>query len=42
VVAEVRKRLAIKKQKTQKFDVVVFYLRKLRELEFRKQYHIEI
>ena len=40
--AEVRERLAISKQAAQKFDGERFNLRKLNELEFRKQYHIEI
>jgi hypothetical protein len=42
VVAKVRERLAINKQEAKKFDVVRFYLRKLRELEGRKQNQIEI
>jgi len=41
VVAKVGDRLAINKQKAQRFHVVRFYLRKLRELEVRKQYQIE-
>jgi len=42
VVAKARERLAINKQKPQRYDVVRFYLRKLRELEVRKQYQIDI
>jgi hypothetical protein len=42
VFAKVRERLAINKQKTQKFYVVRFYLRKPRELEVSKQYQTEI
>ena len=42
MVATVRERLAVSKQVTQKFDVERFNLRKLSELEFRKQYQIEI
>jgi hypothetical protein len=40
VVAKVRKRLAVSKQAAQKFDVERFNLRKLNELEVRKQYQI--
>jgi hypothetical protein len=42
VVAKVRKRLAVRKQAAQKFDGVRFNLRKLNDLEVRKQYLIEI
>jgi len=42
VVAKVRERLAVSKQATHMFDGVRFNLRKLNELEVRKQYHIEI
>jgi hypothetical protein len=42
VVAKVRERLAVRKQATQKFDGVRFNLRKLNDLEVRKQYQIEI
>jgi len=42
VVAKVRKRLAISKEATQKFDGKRFNLRRLNELEVRKQYQIEI
>jgi hypothetical protein len=42
VVAKVRDRLAVRKQATQKSDGVRFNLRKLNDLEFRKQYQIEI
>jgi len=42
VVAKVRERLAVSKQAAQKFDGERFNLRKLNELEFRKQYQIEI
>ena len=37
VVAEVRERLTVSKQEAQKFDVQRFNLRKLSELEVRKQ-----
>ena len=42
MVANVRERLAISKQAAQKFDGKRFNLRKLNELEVRKQYQIEI
>jgi hypothetical protein len=42
VVAKVRERLAVSKQAAQKFDVVRFNLRKLNELEVRKECRIEI
>jgi len=42
VVAKVRERLAVGKQAAQKFDEERFNLRKLNELEVRKQYQIEI
>jgi hypothetical protein len=38
VVAKVRERLALSKQATRKFDVERFKLRKISELEVRKQY----
>jgi len=40
VVAKRRKRLALSKQTAQNFDVEIFKLWKLSELEVRKQYHI--
>ena len=42
VVAKVRERLAVSKQAAQKFDGEGFNLRKLNELEVRKQYQIEV
>jgi len=42
LVAKVRERLAVSKQAAQKFDVERFKLKKLNELEVRKQYHIMI
>jgi hypothetical protein len=42
MVAKVRERLAVSKQAAQKFDGERFNLRKLNELEVRKQYQIEI
>jgi flagellar biosynthesis/type III secretory pathway chaperone len=40
VVAKVRERLAVSKQEPQKFDVERFNVRKLNQLEVRKQYQI--
>ena len=42
VVAKVRERLAVSKQATQKLHGERFNLRKLKELEVKKQYQIEI
>jgi hypothetical protein len=42
VVSKVRERKAVSKQEAQKFDVERFNLRKLSELEVRKQYQIRI
>ena len=42
VVAKVRERLAVRKHGAQKIDVEKFNLRKLSELEVRKQYQIKI
>ena len=42
VVAKVRERLAVNKQKSQKFVVERFNLRQARELEVRKQYQIKM
>jgi molecular chaperone GrpE (heat shock protein) len=42
VVAKVRERLAVIKQAAQKFDAEGFNLKKLSELEVRKQYQIKI
>ena len=42
MVVKVRERLALSKQEAQKFDGEIFNLRKLHELEVRKQYQIEI
>jgi fructose-bisphosphate aldolase class 1 len=41
-VANIRERLAVRKQATQNFDGEQFNLRKLDDLEARKQYRIEI
>ena len=40
--AEVREKLAVSKQESRKFDEGGFNLRKLNELEFRKQYETKI
>ena len=42
VVAKVRERLAVSKQATQKLDGEKFNLRKLKDLDLKKQYEIEI
>ena len=42
VIAKVRERLAENKQIAQKFDVERFNSKELNELEFRKQYQIQI
>jgi len=42
VVAKVRERLTVSKQETRKFDAERFNVRKLNELEFRKEYQIKI
>jgi hypothetical protein len=42
VVAKVRERLAVSKQITQKFDAEKFNLKKLSELQVRKEYQIKI
>jgi hypothetical protein len=42
VPAKVRERLAVNKQETQYFDGERFNLRKLNELEVRKQYQFKI
>jgi hypothetical protein len=42
VVAKVRERLTVSKQEAQKYDVERSNLRKLNELEVKKQYQIEI
>jgi len=42
VIAKVRERLAVGKQAAQRFDGHRFNLRKLNELDVRKQYQTEI
>jgi len=41
VVAEVRERLAVSKQATHKFDVVIFNVRELNQLQVWKQYQMK-
>jgi len=42
VVAKVREELTVSKQAAQKFDVERFNLRKLSEIEVRKQYQVKV
>jgi hypothetical protein len=42
LVSKVTERLAVNKQEAQKFDVERFNLKKLNELEVRKQYQIKV
>jgi hypothetical protein len=42
VVGKVRERLTVSKEVAQKFDRESFNLKKLNELEVRKQYHIDV
>jgi hypothetical protein len=42
VVAKVKERLAVRKQAAEKFDGERFNLRKLNDMEVRKEYQIEI
>ena len=42
MVEKFRERLAVSKQAAMNFDVEIFNLRKLSELEVRKQYQIKI
>ena len=42
MIEKVRDRLAVSKQATQKLDGEKFNLRKLKDLEVKKQYQIEI
>ena len=42
MVAKLRERLAVPKQAAQKFEGERFNLRKLKELQFKEKYHIEI
>jgi hypothetical protein len=42
VVAKVRERFAVSKQRAQNFDMERFNFSRLSELEFRKQYQIKI
>jgi hypothetical protein len=42
VVAKVRERLAVNKQRSQRFHMERFNLRKLNEVENKEQYHVEV
>jgi hypothetical protein len=42
VAAKVKEKLAVSKQESQKFDMEIFNLWKLNELEVRKRYQIQI
>jgi len=42
VVKKFRERLAVSQQQPKKFDMEIYYLRKLSELEVRKEYQIKI
>jgi hypothetical protein len=42
VVAKVRKRLAVSKKTTQRFHIERFYLKKLKKIESKEEYLIEI
>jgi hypothetical protein len=42
VVAKVRERLAVNKQTSQKFNMERFNLKKLNDVEGKKQFHIEV
>jgi hypothetical protein len=40
-VAKVRERLAVNKQRSQRFDMERFSLKKLNEVEGKEQFHVE-
>jgi hypothetical protein len=42
VVAKVRRRLAVNKQRSHRFHVERFNLKKLNEVEGKEQYHVEV
>jgi hypothetical protein len=42
VVAKVRERLAVNKQKLQRFDIKIFNLKKLKVVEGKEQFHVEV
>jgi hypothetical protein len=42
VVAKVRERLAVNKQRSHRFHMEKFHLKKLHEVEGKDQYHIEV
>jgi 50S ribosomal subunit-associated GTPase HflX len=42
MVAKVRERLAVNKQRSQRFHMKRFSLKKINELEVKEQYHVEV
>jgi hypothetical protein len=42
VVAKVRERLAVNKQRSQRFHMEMFNLKKLNEVEGKEQYYVEV
>jgi hypothetical protein len=42
MVAKVRERLAVNKQRSQRFHLERFNLKKLNEVEGKEQYHVEV
>jgi hypothetical protein len=42
VVAKIRKRLAVNKQRSQRFNIKRFNLKKLNEVEGKEQFHVEV
>jgi hypothetical protein len=42
VVAKIRERLAVNKQRSQRFDMERFNLKKLNEVEGKQQFHVEV
>jgi hypothetical protein len=42
VVAKVRERLAVNKQRSQRFDIERFNLKKLNDVEGKEQFHVEV
>jgi hypothetical protein len=42
VVAKVRERLAVNKQRSQRFDMERFNLKKLNDVEGKEQFHVEV
>jgi phosphomevalonate kinase len=42
VVAKVRERLAVNKQRSQRFDMEKFYFKKLNDVEVKEQFRVEV